>query len=552
MKTRFVFLSLIIFIGISWLTFLFINKSNVETERNDDVEQADEKISILMIEPDYYLSLVSKNKYVHEVCNLIFEGLTKKNNELEAELRLAKLIVTDDNLNWEITLRDDVYFHNGDKFTANDVLFTIDKIKELGEQSYYMYNIQNIKKVEIINEYKIKIELNDYDNFLPEKMDFPILCKKYYQKSDFTSENRYVGTGPYKVISKNEELISLKYNENYYLTSNGNIKDIDVKIVAKTRPGFDLLKLGEIDIADTNTEVGAYGRSAYSNSKYVTGVFEGITFNPQNETLKDKTLRQAMILAINRDYIIDKELNGYGIYSDIPVNPNSYLYSEKIKKYAFNPERAQDLLTNSGWIEKNSIRSKDGENLEFDLLINSNSKGATNKAEYIKSDLAKAGIKINIISKSTDDYNDLLKTYGYDMALTDWAVTDYPEFLYNFETNSPNNVFGFSDEDYDYLVYLAKHEILEGKQQEHFENMQDILFDKLPLMGLYFETSTVFYVKNLEGQLAPKINDIYYGINDAVFLKNEQWDYVFWKKFTKRIEKSKHMYAVIAKLHTHL
>ncbi len=522
MKARFIVLSLIIFISISGLTFWFINKNDTEPEIKENIEQADEKISILMIEPDYYLSLVSKNKYVHEVCNLIFEGLTKKNNELKAEPRLAKLIVTDDNLNWKITLRDDVYFHNGDRFTANDVLFTVDKIKELGEQSYYMYNVQNIKNIQKINEYEIKIELNDYDNFLPEKMDFPILCKNYYQKSDFTTENRYVGTGPYKVISKSEELITLKYNEKYYLNSSGNIKDIDVKIVAKTRPGFDLLKLGEIDIADTNTEVGAYGRSAYSSSKYVTGVFEGITFNPQNETLKDSILRQAMILAINRDYIIEKELNGYGVYSDIPFNPNSYLYSKELKKYAFNPERAQDLLTNSGWIEKNSIRSKEGEKLEFSLLINTESKGAINKAEYIKNDLAKVGIKINILGNSASVYNEILNNNNYDMALTDWAISDYPEFLYNFETNSPNNVFGFSDEDYDYYVYLAKHEILEGKQAEYFEKMQNILVDKLPVMGLYFETSTVFYVKNLEGQLSPKINDIYYEINDAVFLKNEQ------------------------------
>lgn len=522
MKARFIVLSFIIFVGISCLTFLFINKGENEPEVKENVEQEDAKINILMIEPDYYLSIISKNKYVHEVCNLIFEGLTKKNDELKAEPRLAKLLITDDNLNWEITLRDDVYFHNGDKFTADDVLFTIEKIKELSEQSYYMYNVQNIKSVEKLSDYKIKIELNDYDNFLPEKLNFPVLCKKYYGNSDFTVENRYIGTGPYEVIAKNDELISLKYNENYYLPSNGNIKEIDVKIIAKTRPGFDLLKLGEIDIADTSTEVGAYGRSAYSNTKYVTGIFEGITFNPQNEILKDSVLRQAMILAINRDYIIEKELNGYGVYSDIPINPNSYLYSKELKKYAFNPERAQDLLTNSGWTEKNSVRSKEGDKLEFNLLINSDSKGTINKAEYIKSDLIKVGIKINIISKSTDDYNDLLKTYSYDMALTDWAITDYPEFLYNFETNSSNNVFGFSDEDYDYLVYLAKHEILEGKQQEYFEKMQDILFEKLPLMGLYFETSTVFYVKNLDGELVPKINDIYSNMNNAVFLKNEQ------------------------------
>ena len=255
MKAKFISLSTIIFICISCLTVLFINKDKVQPDLKAKVDQSNEKINILMIEPDYYLSLISKNKYVHEVCNLVFEGLTKKNDELKAEPQLAKLILTDDNLEWEVTLRDDVYFHNDEKFTASDVAFTIKKIRELGEQSYYMYNIQNIKNVEILSDYKIKIELNDYDNFLPEKLNFPILCEKFYKKSDFTTESRYVGTGPYEVITNNKEFISLKYNKNYYDQSVGNVKDIDVKIIAKTRPGFDLLKLGEIDIADTNNEL---------------------------------------------------------------------------------------------------------------------------------------------------------------------------------------------------------------------------------------------------------------------------------------------------------
>lgn len=521
MKAKFIAISAIIFLGISFLTVLFINKERVQTEEKKKIEQQNEKINILMIEPDYYLSLISKNKYVHEVCNLIFEGLTKKNDELKAEPQLAKLVLTDDNLEWDITLRDDVYFHNGDKFTSEDVFFTINTIKELGEQSYYMYNIQNIKNVEILSDYKMRIELNDYDNFLPEKLNFPILCEKYYNKSDMSTESRYIGTGPYKVTSKTDELISLKYNDNYYMQSDGNIRNIDVKIIPKTRPGFDLLKLGEIDIADANTEVGAYGRSAYNNSKYVTSVFEGITFNPQNEVLKDNVLRQAMILGINRDYIIEKELYGYGIYSDLPINPNSYLYSKNIKKYAFNPERAQDLLTNSGWIERKSVRSKDGNKLEFNLLINSNAEGMNNKAEYIKNDLDKIGIKINVIAKDGEGYNTAIKAFDYDMAITDWSITDYPEFLYNFESNSTNNVFGFKDEEYDYLVYLARHEILEGKQLEYFEKMQNILFEKLPMLGIYFETSTVFYTKNFGKQLKPQINNIYNGMNDIVLVKDE-------------------------------
>ena len=71
------------------------------------------------------------------------------------------------------------------------------------------------------------------------------------------------------------------------------------------------------------------------------------------------------------------------------------------------------------------------------------------------------------------------------------------------------------------MVYLAKHEILESKQLEYFDKMQSILFDKLPMLGLYFETSTVFYTKDFGEQLKPQINNIYNGMNNIVLTKNE-------------------------------
>lgn len=515
-KGKIIFIGVIIFIAINILVFLLINKDKLFKEEIIEESLTDERIDVLMIEPDHFISLVSNNKYVHEVCNLVFEGLTKIDNNLKAEPQLAKLILTSDNLKWDITLRDDVYFHNGNKFTADDVVFTINKIKELGNDSYFSYNVQNIKNVKIISDYELFIELNDYDNFFLNKLTFPILSKDYYSSLDLFTEDKYIGTGPYKVVSKNDEQIELVHNEMYYLETLGNIKNIGVKIIAKTRPGFDLLKLGEIDVADTNTEVGAYGRSAYDNSRYITNVFEGITFNPNNEVLKDNILRQAILLGINRDQIIEKELHGYGVYADIPVNLDSYLYNSELKKYAFNPERAQDLLTNSGWTEKNTIREKEGVKLEFNLLINYKNESILRRAEYIKNDLSNVGIKINIIPKKTEDYAYSINTNDYDLAITDWAITNYPEFLYNFESNSENNVFGFKNQDYDYLVYLAKREILEGKQKEHFNEMQKILFDELPMIGLYFETSTVFYNKRIDEKLVPQINNIYNGIANVI------------------------------------
>ena len=141
-KGKLIILAIIIFIFVNVLVFFIINKDKFFKGEIIEKEILDAKINILMIEPDHLLSVVSNNKYVHEVCNLVFEGLTEDDDTLKAQPKLAKLILTTDNLSWDITLRDDVNFHNGDKFTANDVIFTIYGTKEVMDK--YKNEIENI------------------------------------------------------------------------------------------------------------------------------------------------------------------------------------------------------------------------------------------------------------------------------------------------------------------------------------------------------------------------------------------------------------------------
>lgn len=508
----------ILVVLITLTVFIISHKEELFKEDKNTEIIKEEDVSLLIIEPDFLNPLVSHNKYVQEISNLVFDGLTKLDESLKPRLVLAKTFIPNDNLTeWTVTLRDDVVFHDGSKFTADDVIFTVNKIKELNDKSYFAYNVKNIDNITKLSDYELKITLNKTDNFLMNKMTFPILAKNYYYNKMLEKTDKYVGTGVYKQESVMPEVMTLKAFSDYYDKVTGNIKNINVKIISKARPGFELLKLNEIDVADTNIEVGAYGRSAYSSSKYVTSIFEGIIFNSENEILKDNVIRQAILLGINRDLIIENYLNGYGISIDLPVNPNSYLYNKELIKYSYNPEKAQDLLVNNGWnLGALNVRTKVNNKLEFNFLINSDSKNSQDKAEFIKENLGKIGVKVNIIAKESTKYNTSIAMRDYDIALTDWAISEYPEFLYNFDSNSPDNIFGFSNEDYDYYAFMAKTEYLEGKSKEYFSKMQEILANYLPMAGLYFETSTVYYNQSIEGEFKPTINNIYSGIENMM------------------------------------
>ena len=496
-----------------------LNREDLIDDENNNEIVTEETVSLVIIEPDYLNPLVSKNKYVQEVAGLVFEGLTEIDETLKPQPALAKAFVPDETLtSWNVSLRNDITFHDGTQFDADDVVFTINKIKELGENSYFAYNVENIQSVSKISDYEVTFKLNKADNFFMNKMDLPILSKEYYLNKSLEHVKNYVGTGAYKQSDVTENAMKLTFFEDYYSEAKGNIKNIDVKITTKNRPGFELLKMGEIDIADTNTEVGAYGRSAYNNEKYVTSIFEGIVFNPENAALKDSNVRKAILLGINRDLIIKNYLEGYGDSVDLPINPNSYLINQELDKYSFNPERAQDILANNGWKGNEALgfRSKGELKLQFNLLVNSDNENAEAKANFIKENLKNIGIDIIVVPKNSTLYNTAIAEKSYDLAITDWAISEYPEFLYNFSSSSSNNIFGFSNEDYDYYVFVAKTEYLEGKLREYFFKMQEILVEELPIAGLYFETSTVYYNQSMKGELKPTINNIYSGLKDMM------------------------------------
>jgi len=507
---------LIISIGIVFVIMKNINFFN--KQEVNEVQLVDASINILVVNPDYFNPLVSKNKYVQDMNKLIFDGLTVINSELKAENCLAKIVEPkESSKEYRIVLKNNIKFHDGSELTSDDVIFTINKILKLKEESPYYYNVMNIASVNKVNKHELKITLNNVDNFMPEKLSFPILPERYYANKDLTTTNTIVGTGRYKVENTADNEWTLVYNNNYHEDRKGNITTIKAKILNKNIQGFEALKSGDIDMVDTNVEVGAYGRSAFYSKRYNTGVFEGIIFNLANEEVKDQNVRQAILLAINRDSIIENYLGGYAKSVAIPINPSSNLFDESLPSYAYNPEKAEDILTNTGWeLDNNNVRVKDKVSLNIDFLINEDKEHAKEKAEFIASNLKNIGINVNIVSKTTDFYNAAIKNGEYDIVLTEWALSPYPEFLYFFETNNEKNYSGFSNEDYDYLVYMAKREVIDVKLQEYFSDMQEILNSYLPMACLYVKTSTVYYSKDIKGEMKSNVNDIYRGVENMI------------------------------------
>ena len=519
MKKKLLIFLVIIIIVVAIVSIFF--KKDIGTITNiitGEEKLASAELDMLMIDVDDFNPIISKNQYVHNISNLVFESLINVNSELKPEAELAQNWSSEkENTIWIIELEQGVKFHNGNEFTADDVIFTINKIKEVGSGSIFYENIKSIDSMTANNKYKLTITLRNSDNFFINKLTFPIISKNYYSSGLFNKTP--MGTGKYKYASGlNSGNIVLEYNKDYRKKKSGNIDKINLKVVGTEILPFERLKSGEIDIVDTKAEVGAMGRSVYESKKYTTSIFETLMFNVAVEGLNDKNVRQAILLGINRDSLIDAYDKGAAVTAELPINSESYLNNPNLQKYSYNPNQAKSILESAGWVNNGVVRNKKINenivNLSFTLLVNKDDVNSYEKATMIANQLKSIGINLIVDAKGNREYQNAIETKNYQVAFSRFSIASYPEFLYYFGSKNLKNYWNFSNEEYDLLIANTLRITDEEQIRQNVYRMQEILNDEMIMAGMYFGMSTIYYDKSLTGTLNSNLEDIYSGLEE--------------------------------------
>ncbi|MCM8787904.1 MAG: ABC transporter substrate-binding protein [Candidatus Omnitrophica bacterium] len=416
-------------------------------------------------DPKSFNPIVAKETSTTAITGLIFEGLTRTDPlTLEVLPNLAKSWKTDDQKVWVFYLRDDVFWSDGKRFSADDVIFTF---KELiynpniptGSRDIFTINGKYIE-VEKIDDYTIKFILPE--RFCPflRALSQDILPKHKYQS--LVRENKFtfslgldthpkdiVGTGPFRIKKYLAgEKVILERNPYYWKKDacGNRLPYLDeIVFVILPNPDSALLKFleGEVDLyALRPKDLAVLGPQIKRGfSIYNLGVTFGSNFlvlnqnpdiNPQTKKpfiephklvwFKNKIFRKVISFAINRKKIIDLVLQGLGVEQFSPESPaNKIFYTDNVKKYNYNPKKAKKLLFSLGFNDKNKdgiLEDSSGNKLEIDFFTNSNSPERIIIANIIKKDLEAIGFKINFLPL---DFNNLVTkltaTYDWEMVL---------------------------------------------------------------------------------------------------------------------------------------
>ncbi len=379
-----------------------------------------------------------------EAVNFLLSRLfrTRLSGELEPDLA-ESFERSPDARTYTVRLRANVRWHDGRPFTSADVEFTFSRALNQATRD----NLAMLDRLEAPDPRTVVFRLKSPDAMFPAALlEVPIFPQHAYE----TFERKPVGTGPYRPAD--ERGAAFVAHAEFHFGA-PKLPRLVLREIAGDDERAEALLNGEVDIAQVkpqhlerlkaNPEIRIY--------RMTNGIWRALPLNLRRPALKDRRVRQAISLAIDRDELVAKALGGYGQAAYSPLPPRNWAYFPVPGRY--DPERARKLLAEAGY--------KPGQ-LQLRLIVWKDELFRRTAAELIRAQLLRVGIGVEMELVDNVAYNRLAEDMGdrYDGYIGGWsALHDPGDNLYKkFHSRGSQNRSGFSSPALDRLLEQARRE----------------------------------------------------------------------------------------------
>ena len=505
------FIIVIILVGVAIYILYKDNKQKTSNVQANKMEiNIIKEMNIGITDYDSINPILSNNRDIQYIDKLIFQSLLDISYDFKIENLLAKEFSKINSVTYIIKLKDDVYWHDGTKFTAKDVIFTVNNLKNENITSIYKENISAIDEVQQIDDYTIKIILKEETPFFEYNLCFPILASHSYEEGTLNSKTKVpIGTGKYKIDSIEDGLIKIVATNQI---EELKITKINVVLKKSLKELYNAFSKKEIDYMITdNIEYEEYiGTMGYNINQTNNREYDYLVLNNKDSILSNKEIRKAIYYAIDKKSINYNIYNNKYLISRFPLDYGSYLYNlEEIDEYNLN--QAKQILGENGWTYYNNTWRKNNNKLEFNLIVNQNNEKRILLANEIKEQLYKLGIIINIVKVNDNRYNNYIKNKNYDMILTGNIISNCP----NLETYfGDNNLSNFNNQEVKTILNDVKNIDNEELIKEKYSRLIQIYNEEMPFISLYSNSLFVLSNTTLKGDLSYNWYNLFYNIEN--------------------------------------
>lgn len=463
------------------------------------------------VEVDSLSPLISYSQIGYEVFQLLYDSLVMLDENLETVPGLAQdWQISDDELEWTFTLRDDVQWHDGTPFTSADVKFTYELLleNELGMYSGYLGGITEVVAPDE-STVVIRTELPKANMLLNSCPILPahIWSEVSPDEYDTWPNSQPIGTGPFVFEEfRPGEYLKLVANDETFHGRPG-IDELIFVLYANADTMAQSVRLGEIDAA-TNfspSQLDALNSDATIDaiSAVVLG-FTELSFNSWDDPsstshplLQEFPIRHAIEYSIDKQRILDMVYSGQGSVGTTLVPPEGFYHYEPTANELrdYDVLMANQVLEEAGYVDLNGdgIRqAPDGTPLEFLLTLRADNADEVQAGQMIAGMVAEAGIKFNIETVDDGALIDKIYSGDFDMFIWGWGADLDPTTILNVMTTS--QIGNMSDSNYSNQTYdrlfIEQQTIMDPEERrEVVWEMQRILYEEAPYIILFYDNS---------------------------------------------------------------
>ncbi|TAN57408.1 peptide ABC transporter substrate-binding protein [Patescibacteria group bacterium] len=442
-----------------------------------------------------------------DLTTLVFSGLLRYNDKQELINDLSEsFTVSEDQKQYSFVLRQNVVWHDGAEFGADDVVFTFESIKDQQWKSPHSAKFKDAQ-IEKIDDRTVKFSLKDANpNFL-DSLTIGIVPVHLWENVPAISATlselnlKPIGTGPYAYSKISREKKSGVIKE-YEFEANAlfyrdcpNLQTVRVKFFSNAAELSDALRNRQIDGARPIASGEGINLSSVSKKSNVYKIllpqYTAAFFNKKNQILKEKGVREALIIAARKQEIAAlPELLGSRLV-DGPIIPGSYEYADDVKRYEYDKKKAEELLDLAGFKSQEGGTRKKGDQELILSLKTINDPILVKTAEILQRQWSEVGVKINIEPIEAAVFQkEAIKPRNFDIVLATEYVGRNND-LYSFWHSSQAKETGFNlsdikNRDIDELLDASRTTANKEERAKKIKESQNlILTTEIPALFLY-------------------------------------------------------------------
>ena len=419
------------------------------------------------------------------VLSQIYDGLVENNAELQVEPALAESWeISEDGLTYTFTLRGGVTFHNGRALTAEDVVYSYERIMAEETGSPQASRFSQVESAEAVDEQTVVFTLSEpFAPFLANTANLSVVPSEVAESEDLNQTA--VGTGPFTLAEVvPDTYVLLNAYSDYYREGEPGLAALRYNVVPEASTRAAGLRNGtyhllpDVDPATAQTLSGVSGVTILETQDLAYSL---LGLNVTVPPFDNPQVREAINLIIDRDEIVEAVYFGQGVpggplspgLSDYAVDPSAF------SCYTHDVEAAQALLEEAGVSD-----------LSFDILTFGTNKIVSDTAQVIQAQLVDAGVNAEVNVEEFGNFVQRWQNSDFDAFVSlNGGNVDPDGYLYRtFYSDGATNVFQYSNDEVDALLEQGRTQSETSERQATYETLQQQLACTGPVVHVAYGT----------------------------------------------------------------